>query len=72
MLAMLITGYMSTQRAGGPAGAAPSSGGLGGMWGGLLGGGAGSGASGLGGLASMLDMNKDGNPLDDLLKMARR
>lgn len=42
------------------------------MLGGLLGGGAGAGSSGLGGLASMLDMNTDGNPLDDLLKMAGR
>ena len=72
MLAMLITGYLATQRGTGSADGAPSSGGLGGLLGGLLGGGAGAGSSGLGGLASMLDMNKDGNPLDDLLKMAGR
>ena len=72
MLAMLITGYMATQRGSGSTVAPPSGGGLGGLLGGLLGGGAGSGSSGLGGLASMLDMNKDGNPLDDLLKMAGR
>jgi len=72
MLAMLITGYLSTQRGTGAAGAgAAGASGLGGMLGGLLGGGA-SGSSGLGGLASMLDMNKDGNPLDDLLRMAGR
>jgi hypothetical protein len=72
MLAMLITGYLSTQRGTGAAGAGASgASGLGGMLGGLLGGGA-SGSSGLGGLASMLDMNKDGNPLDDLLRMAGR
>ena len=72
MLAMLITGYLSTQRGAGAAGASASgASGLGGMLGGLLGGGA-SGSSGLGGLASMLDMNKDGNPLDDLLRMAGR
>lgn len=69
MLAMLVAGYMakrgSTQ--GGPAG-----GGLGGLLGGLLGGqGAGAGAA-LPGLASLLDMNGDGNPLDDILRMANR
>lgn len=78
MLAMMITGYMATQRGG--ASATSASGGLGGMLGSLLGGsgpatsnlgaGAASGAPGLGGLASMLDMNGDGNPLDDILKMA--
>jgi hypothetical protein len=47
-------------------------GGLGGLLGGLLGGGASNTrqASTLGGLASMLDMNGDGNPLDDILRMA--
>lgn len=70
MLAMMITGYMA-QRGGGTTGAsAPSSGGLGGLVGGMLGGG--SGSSGLGGLASMLDFDKDGNPLDDLLRMTGR
>jgi hypothetical protein len=72
MLAMMITGDLATQRGNGSPTAAPSDGGLGGLLGGLLGGGTGSGTSGLGGLASMLDMNKDGNPLDDLLKMAGR
>jgi hypothetical protein len=72
MLAMMIAGYMATQR--GDATTTPASsagGGLGGLLGGLLGGSGGSGAtSGLGGLASMLDMNRDGNPLDDILGMA--
>jgi hypothetical protein len=69
MVAMMIAGYMSSQRAGGVAGAAPSGGGgLGGLLGGLLGGGGGA----QGGLASMLDMNGDGNPLDDILRMAGR
>jgi len=72
MLAMLITGYMATQRGTSAAAAGASGGGLSGMLGGLLGGGTGSGSSGLGWLASMLDMNRDGNPLDDLLKMAGR
>ena len=70
MVAMMIAGYMASQRAGGTAGVSPSGGGgLGGLLGGLLGGG-GGGAQG--GLASMLDMNGDGNPLDDILRMAGR
>jgi hypothetical protein len=74
MLAMMIAGYMATQRGSGAAaagaGASPAGGGLGGLLGGLLGG-SGGGTSGAGGgLASMLDMNNDGNPLDDILRMA--
>ncbi len=51
-------------------------GGLGGMLGNVLGGALGGGqqaapaAGGLGGLASMLDMDGDGNPLDDIMGMA--
>jgi hypothetical protein len=71
MLAMLVTGFMSRQQ-GGAAAAAPS-GGLDDLLGGLLGGG-GSARGGtspdLGGLASMLDMNGDGNALDDIMRMA--
>lgn len=82
MVAMLVTGYLAKQKAadGSPgvesaatdAQGAPSRGGLGGMLGGLLGGGAaGSQRAGArGGLASMLDMNGDGNPLDDIMRMA--
>ena len=72
MLAMLVAGYMAKQRGAGAA-AEPSSGGggLGSILGGLLGGGGGAMAGGLGGLASMLDMDRDGNPLDDILNMAR-
>lgn len=72
MLAMLVAGYMAKQRGGGaeqPAAAA--GGGLGGLLGSLLGGRAGGGAA-PGGLASMLDLNGDGNPLDDILSMARK
>lgn len=70
MVAMMIAGYMSSQRGGGMAGPSPSGGGgLGGLLGGLLGG---SGGGAQGGLASMLDMNGDGNPLDDILRMAGR
>jgi hypothetical protein len=82
MVAMLVAGYMAKQKGAGatptaqnvPTGAqaAPTGGGLGGMLGGLLGGGAGGaqrpGATG--GLASMLDMNGDGNALDDIMRMA--
>jgi hypothetical protein len=76
MLAMMIAGYMATQRGGTTAASASASasagGGLGGLLGGLLGGSSsgGGGTSGLGGLGSMLDMNNDGNPLDDILRMA--
>lgn len=67
MLAMLVAGYMAKQR---DAGAAPpqspgEGGGAGGLLGSLLGG---QGAAT--GLASMLDLNGDGNPLDDILRMA--
>jgi len=66
MLAMLVAGFMAKQRSG------ESSGGLGGL-GDLLGGvlgGQGRGAAPSQGLASMLDLNGDGNALDDILRMA--
>lgn len=78
LLAMLVTGFMAKQAKG--AGPAPAGGGglgdlvggLGGLFGG--GGGASAGAAGglgaLGGLGNMLDMNGDGNALDDILRMA--
>ncbi len=78
LLAMLVAGYMAKQR-GNTADTAPAQdaggGGLGGMLGGILGGltgggGAARGAGTGGGLASMIDMNGDGNALDDILKMA--
>ncbi|UVO53317.1 DUF937 domain-containing protein [Sphingomonas sp. SUN039] len=50
-------------------------GGLGGILGSVLGGGqqqAAAPAGGLGGLASMLDMDGDGNPLDDIMGMAAK
>ncbi len=76
MLAMLVAGYMAKQRgAGAAAQAAPSGGGLGSILGGLFGGqgasaGSATSGAGAGGLASMLDLNGDGNPLDDILRMA--
>lgn len=65
MLAMLVAGFMAKQGMGQPA--APATGGAGGL-GGLLGGLLGQrGASQGLGLAGMLDLNGDGNPLDDIL-----
>jgi hypothetical protein len=74
MLAMLVAGFMSKQQGGAPAAGTGSAGGLGDLLGGLLGGGSprSSAAPGAGGLASMLDMNGDGNALDDILRMAGR
>ena len=64
IVAMLAAGQMAR-------GSGGQSGGLGGLIGGLLGGGQQAGsAGGLGGLAQMLDLNGDGNPLDDILGMA--
>lgn len=56
-------------------GQASGGGGLGGMLGNVLGGALGGGqqaapASGLGGLGSLLDLDGDGNPLDDIIGMA--
>ena len=84
LLAMAVAGFMARQRGGAaaaePAGGAGGLGDLGGLLGGLLGGGkapaaaaaAGpsAGMGGLGGLGSLLDMNGDGNALDDILRMA--
>jgi hypothetical protein len=86
ILAMLVAGYMAKQSGGegqgggglgdligGALGGGGSSGGLGGMLSSVLGGGqqsAAKPASGMGGLGSLLDMNGDGNPLDDILGMA--
>jgi hypothetical protein len=75
MLAMAVAGILAKQ--GGARAASNASaggGGLGDPLGGLLGGQA-TGVSrpgGGGGLASMLDLDGDGNPLDDILNMARR
>jgi hypothetical protein len=76
LLAMLVTGYLAKQHRssadapGTPDGAGPG-GGLGGLLGGLLGGQRGQGTGTVTpGIASMLDTNGDGNPLDDILRMA--
>jgi hypothetical protein len=72
ILAMLVAGYMARGNRGAGAGAPrPDGGGLGDVLGGALrGGGRPEGAPGAGGLASMLDLDGDGNPLDDILGMA--
>ena len=86
ILAMLVAGYMAKQGGGaaGDSGGGlggmlggllgGQGGGLGNVLGGMLGGGqaqAGPGSGGgLGSLAGMLDMDGDGNPLDDIIGMA--
>jgi len=69
MLAMLVAGYMAKQ---GHSSAAPQAGGggLGDLLGGMLGGGQAAAGRGAPSLASMLDLDGDGNPLDDILGMA--
>lgn len=68
MLAMLVAGYMSNQAAS-KTGENGAGSGIGGILGGLLGG---SKGSSLGGLANMIDMDGDGNPLDDIIGMASK
>lgn len=68
ILAMLVAGYLAKQ-----SGGAGTGGGLGGILGNILGGSGQQQASaggGLGGIGSMLDMDGDGNPLDDIIGMA--
>lgn len=78
LLAMAVTGYLASQKAGGASTDTGQGGGLGGMLGQVLGGVLGGGQSGavqiggLGGLASLIDLDGDGNPLDDILGMAGR
>lgn len=69
MLSMLVAGTMAKQGGTAPTGGL-ATGGIGGMLGGLLGGDKKGAQGGLGGLASMLDMDGDGNPLDDIMGMA--
>ncbi|MBL0029292.1 MAG: DUF937 domain-containing protein [Rhodanobacteraceae bacterium] len=75
MLAMLVTGVMAKQHSGGAAPSGGGLGGLGGLLGGLLGGGQpaqGTPSGGAGGLGSMLDLDGDGNPFDDILGMVQK
>lgn len=67
MLATLVAGFIAKKGLSGSAG-----GGLGGLLGGLLGGtqeSSGASQSGLSSLVSMLDFDKNGNPLDDIIRM---
>jgi hypothetical protein len=68
IIAMMAAGYMAKQQGSHSTQAAPG-GGLGGLLGGLLGSGS-AASSSQGGLAGMLDANRNGNPLDDILGMA--
>lgn len=80
LIAMAVAGYMANQASGPqPAPTQNEGGGLGGMLGSVLGGMIGGGqqtvppAGGvMGGLGSLLDMDRDGNPLDDIIGMAGR
>lgn len=66
VVAMMVAGYMAKQ-----GGDESGGGGLGGLIGGLLSGGNQSSSGGaLGGLGSLLDLDGDGNPLDDIIGMA--
>jgi hypothetical protein len=74
ILAMLVGGYLSS-RGGGQAEGQSGGGMLGSILGAVLGGGqqaapASGGGGMLGGLGSLIDMNNDGNPLDDIIGMA--
>ncbi len=75
MLAMLVGGFIARQHGAAQAspGAQGSGSGLDALLGNLLGGGSMDGtaaASPMAGLGSLLDLNGDGNPLDDILRMA--
>jgi hypothetical protein len=77
IVAMAAAGMMAKSASAGGA-AAPAQGGLGGLLGQVMGGLTGGSAAapaaagGLGGLASMLDFDGDGNPLDDIMGMAAK
>jgi hypothetical protein len=73
MVAMALAGYMAKQKASGGAASQPAAPGgepatRGGL-GGLLGGSKPSEGARSGGLSSMLDMDGNGNPLDDIMRM---
>jgi hypothetical protein len=70
LLAMLVAGFMAKQHGGGASAqeSAPA-GGLGSLLGGAPARGAMAGSAGSG-LGALLDLNGDGNPLDDILRIA--
>lgn len=69
LLAMAVSGYLASR--GGAARQAGGSG-LGGLVGQVLGGGGAQRPGGLGGLLSALDFDRNGNPLDDIMRMVGR
>lgn len=69
MLAMMVAGFMAKQAGSGARMQPHAGGGLGDLLGGLLGGGQAAGG-GFGSIVSILGMNRDGNPLDDVLQLA--
>ncbi|MFM5953349.1 MAG: DUF937 domain-containing protein [Novosphingobium sp.] len=75
ILAMLVGGYLSSRAGGGSQDQGQGQGGggiLGSILGSVLGGGQQAAPAGgsLGGLGSLIDLNHDGNPLDDIIGMA--
>lgn len=77
VVAMLVAGYLARQGGGQAQPSGGGAGGMGGMLGQVLGSVLGGGRSatptaGAGGLASMLDLDGDGNPLNDIIGMAGR
>lgn len=73
LLAMMVTGYLARQQGGAAAPAAsgsPMDSDLGGLLGGLFSGRKAGPGGGGGGLAAMLDLDGDGNSLDDILRLA--
>lgn len=75
LLAMLVGGYLSARAGGSGAAGSGGLGGLGSILGSVLGGGAQpqaapAGGGLLGGLGSLIDLDGDGNPLDDIINMA--
>jgi hypothetical protein len=72
VIAAMAAGALAKQAGAAPSAAAPGGGGiLGNILGAVLGGGQqAQPQGGLGGLAQMLDLDKDGNPLDDIMGMA--
>lgn len=65
LLAMVVTGVMAAKQGG-----QSNAGGAIGALGGLLGGAGASAGSSLGGLGNLLDLDGDGNPLDDIAGLA--
>lgn len=75
LLVMAVTGYLAGRKGDGSASGEPQGGEPGGMLGRVLGGimgGSQAQGGGFGSLAALIDLDGDGNPLDDILGMAGR